>query len=624
MMSWLDSVHHDGSALYVQPATQALGAPATLRLRTTPAAPLEHVFVRICPDGEQVLLPLRRAESTAAAQWWEGEITVSMPRMGYRFWLLTANGGWWLTASGVQRSTPTDATDFKLLTSYAAPAWVRASVFYQIFPDRFADGDPSNNVQSGAYTLGGRPVIARPWGAPPRSHQESGGVEFFGGDLPGITQRLGYLEDLGVNALYLTPIFTAPSNHKYDTADYEQVDPHFGGDAALVELREALDRRNMRLILDIVLNHCGVSNHWFTSAQRDKNAPTADFFTWIDHPAKYESWLGHRSLPKLNYTSVKLREQVYAGDAAVIRRWLRPPYRIDGWRLDVANMMGRQGPNQLGHKIGRALRRAVKHESASAYLLGEHFYDGSNHLQGDELDASMNYRGFTFPTLQWLAGFDMASVWDHGWADRSHLPTAALAEQWQAFLAAIPWEVALNQFNLLDSHDTPRLLTIVGGDPNLHKLAVTLQMTFPGVPCIYYGDEVGLEGGGDPFCRGCMPWDPSAWNADLHSFYRQIIALRRASSALREGGFQLLLAAGDTIAYTRHSANETLLVVAQRRPGPAPAIPLNQAAIPDGAQLHEVGGERALVVQNGSVELGEIPAGASIWRISPGTGTAAI
>ena len=129
MISWLDSVHHDGSAQYVQPAAQTLGAPATVRLRTALDAPLERVFVRICPDGEQVLMPLRRAERTAAAQWWEGEITVSMPRMGYRFWLLTADGGWWLTASGVQRSTPTDATDFKLLTEYAAPAWVRASVF---------------------------------------------------------------------------------------------------------------------------------------------------------------------------------------------------------------------------------------------------------------------------------------------------------------------------------------------------------------------------------------------------------------------------------------------------------------------------------------------------------------
>jgi alpha-glucosidase len=615
MHSWLESIHHDGSAAYVRPASHTLGGTATLRVRSAPGAPLDQVFVRICPDGEQVLLPLRRAERSAAAQWWEGEITLSMPRMGYRFWLLTAQGGWWLSANGVQRSTPTDATDFQLLADHAAPDWVRHSVFYQIFPDRFADGDPSNNVQTGEYQLGGRPVIARPWGAPPRSHQESGGVEFFGGDLQGIAQRLDYLEELGVNALYLNPIFSAPSNHKYDTADYDHVDPHFGGDAALAELRAALDERGMRLMLDIVLNHCGQTHHWFTAAQRDRNAPTADFFVWTNHPDEYESWLGHRSLPKLNYASAHLREAIYGADDSVIRRWLRPPARIDGWRLDVANMMARQGPTQLGHKIGRAVRRAVKATNPQAYLLGEHFYDGSSHLQGDELDASMNYRGFTFPTLQWLAGFDMAAVWGLGWADTSRLPTAALAEQWRAFLAAIPWEIALGQFNLLDSHDTPRLRTIVGGDERLHRLATTLLMTFPGVPCIYYGDEVGLEGGGDPFCRGCMPWDPADWNAGLREFYRGLIGLRRTSSALSEGGFQIVLAEGETIAYTRHSADETLLVVAQRSDGAWPAIPLHLAGLPDGATLSEVGGQRTAVIKDGLLTIAETAAGASIWRV---------
>ena len=611
-MNWLDSVHHDGSALFVQPTIHTLGGAATLHVRTAPDAPIGQMFVRVCPDGEQLLLPMRRAEQTAVAQWWEVAITVSMPRMGYRFWLLAADGGWWLTANGLQRSTPTDATDFKLLADYAAPDWVRDSVFYQIFPDRWADGDPANNVQTGEYTLGGRPVQARPWGVTPRSHQESGGVEFFGGDLAGIAHHLDYLHDLGINALYLTPIFTAPSNHKYDTADYDHVDPHFGGDAALIELRAALDEHGMKLMLDIVLNHCGATNHWFAAAQQDANAPTADFFVWHNHPNDYESWLGHRSLPKLNYRSVHLREAIYGGDG-VIRRWLRPPFRIDGWRLDVANMMARQGPNQLGHKIGRAVRRAVKDTNAAAYLLGEHFYDGSNHLQGDELDASMNYRGFTFPTLQWLAGFDMAAVGNMAWADTSRLPTEALGEQWRAFLAAIPWQIALHQFNLLDSHDTPRLLTIVGGDLALHKLAVTLQMTFPGVPCMYYGDEVGLEGGGDPFCRGCMPWDANQWNTELHAFYKQIIALRRTSSALREGGFQLLLAEGDTIAFTRASAAETLLIIAHRAAGVVPPIPAHNAAIFDGT-LHEIGGDRTITVQNGVIELGSLAVGASVFR----------
>lgn len=614
--SWIHAVHHDGSAQFVQPQRHALGSTATLRVRTPHDAPKMQMFVRVCPDGEQILFPMHRAEHDDVAQWWQGEITVSMPRTGYRFWLLTDEGGWWLTGAGMQRSTPTDMTDFKLLADYAAPEWVRSSVFYQIFPDRFADGDPSNNVQTSEYALSKKPVIQRNWGERPRPHSASGGAEFFGGDLQGIVQKLDYVQNLGINALYLNPIFTAPSNHKYDTADYFNVDPHFGGNTALAELRTALDQRSMYLMLDIVLNHCGATHSWFTAAQHDIHAPTSDYFTWLKHPDEYESWLGHRSLPKLNYASSALRRAIYESDHSVVRHWLRAPYRIDGWRIDVANMMARQGANQLGHKIGRALRRAVKHESASAYVLGEHFYDGSNHLQGDELDASMNYRGFTFPVLQWLAGFDMASVWGQAWADRSLLPTHALAEQLLAFLSVIPWQIALNQFSLLDSHDTPRLLTIVGGDVRLHELAVTLQMTFPGVPCVYYGDEVGLQGAGDPDNRRCMPWDEAEWNHDLHAFYRRMIHLRRESSALSEGGFQLLLAEGDTLAFTRSSQHETLLIVAHRRDGAIPAIPVHHAAMSDGTTLNQINGDTTITVEASMAKLPFDHAGASVWRVN--------
>ncbi len=618
VFSWLDTVHHDGSPLYVQPQAAGLGAQVTLRLRVSQAAPIRQVFIRICPDGEQTMVPMQPAEQQAAVQWWQGQITLSMPRTGYRFWLLTDDGGWWFSQAGIAQATPTDTSDFRMLANFAAPDWVRSSVFYQIFPDRFADGDPANNVQSGEYLCNGQPVIARPWGAPPRSHQESGGVEFFGGDLPGITQHLDYLSDLGVNALYLNPIFSAPSNHKYDTADYRTVDPHFGGDAALVELRAATAARDMRLMLDIVLNHCGVAHHWFTAAQADRSAPSADFFVWHDHPDDYESWLGHTSLPKLNYASAHLRQEIYAGEDAIIRHWLRPPYSIDGWRLDVANMLARQGATQLGHKIGRALRRAVKHENPDAYLLGEHFYDGTAHLGGDELDASMNYRGFTFPLLQWLAGFDMASVWNLPWADTARLPTAALVEQWRAFLAAIPWQIALQQFNLLNSHDTPRLRTIVNDDLDLLRVAVTLQMTFPGVPSIYYGDEVGMAGGGDPFCRACMDWNSATWDHELRDWYKAIIALRRSSPALSSGGLQLLYGAEHTLAFMRAHPAESLLVIASRAHGPPPLIPLHAAGLPDGTQLRRVGSNIVLTVANGHLHPPANGPLASIWRVIEG------
>ncbi len=613
---WLASVHHDGSPRYVLGNPTGLGTTITLRLRAGLDAPIERAFLRTCPDGEQAISPMRLVQTDAVCQWWEVELQVRMLRTNYRFWLLTPEGGWWLTAAGMMRHTPTDAHDFKLLARYQAPGWVQESVFYQIFPDRFADGDPSNNVQSGEYLSHGQPVIARPWGTSPRPHSESGGAEFFGGDLQGILQRLDYLEELGVSALYLTPIFTSPSNHKYDVADYRQVDAHFGGDAALVALRQSLDQRGMRLMLDIVPNHCSSSHPWFLRAQADPNAPEAEFFTFGQHRDDYASWLGVRSLPKLNYRSQRLREEMYAGADSIIRYWLRPPFRIDGWRVDVANMLARQGETQLGHKITRGFRRAIKEESPQAYLLGENFFDGTPTLQGDELDATMNYQGFTAPLLRWLIGYDMYASKGQAWADARLLPTRVLAEQWQAFRAAIPWQIAIQQFNLLGSHDTRRIATILDQDETLAQIAAALLFTYPGVPSVYYGDEIGLAGGGDPDNRRCMPWNQDEWNQERRSFYQKLIHLRRTSPALRWGGFQRLSAAGETLAFQRDAPEERLIVIARRAGDALETLPVRHGGLPDGAHLRELFSGAEATVAGGMLPLVGLPSmGVQIWQM---------
>ena len=612
---WTASVHHDGSPRYVVAGRFVPGATVTLRLRAGLEAPIERIFVCTSPDGEQHMEPMRRAGNDAACQWWEADLQLSGLHNRYRFYLLTAEDAWWLTAAGVVRHTPTDANDFNILANYQAPDWVHDSVFYQIFPERFADGDPSNNVRSGEYLCYGRPVVARSWGERPRPHSESGGVEFFGGDLQGIVQRLDYIQELGASALYLNPIFTAPSNHKYDVEDYKQVDRHFGGDAALVELRQALDERGMKLILDMVPNHCGVTNPWFLAAQADLAAPTADFFTFRQRPDDYVSWMGVRSLPKLNYRSERLREWMYAGKDAIMRFWLRPPFRVDGWRLDVANMLACQGESQLDHKIGRGIRRAVKTESPHAYLFGENFYDGTLQLQGDELDAVMNYRGFSLPLLSWLTGFDIYGTWRPELVDPQPLPTEAMAAQWRAFMSAVPWQVATQQFNLLGSHDTPRIATILDDDEARLRVAVTLLFTFPGVPSVYYGDEIGLKGGGDPDNRRCMPWDPREWNADRRAFYQALMKLRRTSPALRQGGYQLLYASGDTLAFQRESNEERLIIVARRSNDGLVALPVLHAGLPDGIHLRELLTGNETVVTNGMLLLDSLPpVGAQIWQ----------
>ena len=621
-LHWSHSVHHDGSSCYVvAKETISLGSTVKLRVRTGLEAPVESVFVRSNPDGEQHMAPLQLTAKDSASCWWEGDIHVRMLRNNYRFLLLTAEGDWWLTAAGMMRYTPTDAMDFRILAHYHSPTWVHDTVFYQIFPDRFADGDPSNNVRDHEYECYGKPVVARPWGEIPRSIREAGAVEFFGGDLWGIIQHLDYLQDLGINALYLTPVFTSPSNHKYDTVDYRHVDAHFGGDEALIALRNALDERDMRLMLDFVPNHCSSEHPWFLAAQADLNAPSAEFFTFYQWPDEYETWLGVRSLPKLNYRSLRLREQMYAGEDSIARHWLKPPFRIDGWRVDVANMLARQGDSQLEHKVGRGLRRAIKSIAPQAYLIGENWYDGSPQLQGDELDATINYRGFSVPLQQWLAGFDASLAWRPGMQDPHMLPTAALADQWRAFIAAIPWQIAAQQFNLLGSHDTRRIQTVVGEDEALERIAAMLLFTFPGTPSVYYGDEIGIGGGGDPDNRRCMIWDQRAWDSGRRAFYRQCTHLRRSSPALRHGGFQILYAAGETLAFMREAPEERLVVVARRAADGLDALPVRHGGLPDGLVLKEVISGAETVVEQGMLSLSDLPgAGIQVWRCTgPGS-----
>ena len=615
-LHWSHSVHHDGSSCYlVMNETVTLGSTVKLRVRTGLDVPVTSIFVRTNPDGEQHMAPLRLITKDAAACWWEGEIHIRMLRNNYRFLLMTTEGNWWLTGIGMMRYTPTDATDFRILAHYHAPTWVHDSVFYQIFPERFADGDSSNNVRDSEYTCYGKPVIARPWGAIPRSMQEASAAEFFGGDLWGIIEHLDYLQDLGINALYLTPIFTSPSNHKYDTVDYKHVDVHFGGDEALIALRNALDERNMRLMLDLVPNHCSAEHPWFLAAQTDPTAPSAEFFTFHQWPHDYETWLGVSSLPKLNYRSLRLREEMYVGEDSIVRHWLKPPFRIDGWRVDVSNMLARQGESQLEHKVGRGLRRAIKSQAPQAYLIGENFFDGSQQLQGDELDATMNYRGFCVPLEQWLVGFDASLAWRPEMKEPDMLPTTALADQWRAFIAAIPWQVAKQQFNLLGSHDTRRIQTVVGEDETLARIATALLFTFPGIPCIYYGDEVAMVGSNDPDCRRCMDWDEREWNHGRRAFFQQCIHLRRSSSALRHGGFQLLYAMGETLAFMREAPDERIIVVARRAADGLKALPVRHGGLPDGLILQEVLSSAESTVEQGTLALSNLPdAGIQVWR----------
>lgn len=610
----LHSVHHDGSARYVSNPYPRLGEVVTLRVRAAPAAPIRAILMRTVPDGEQHFTRLTLAAQETACHWYSVQLEVTMPLVNYRFVLVTPQGMWSYNGTGLHAFQPTDYDDFRLIADYSAPHWATQSVFYQIFPDRFADGDPGTNPRTGAPAYADHVVEAREWHEPPGHIHPS--YEFYGGDLPGITQRLPYLQALGINALYLNPIFTAPSVHKYDVADFEQVDPHFGGNQALAELRQALSARDMRLMLDIVPNHCGANHPWFQAALADPHSDQSDHFIFTAHP-EYVSWLGVHTLPKLNYNSQALREYMYAGPNSIFRRWLRPPYSIDGWRVDVANMLGNYRADRLNAEVTHGIRTAVKAENPAAYLLSENFFDASGQLQGNQYDANMNYRGFTVPLWEWLNQQRLRhpSITEE-LIPSTRLSTEGLTQAWQAFRAPIPWVIALQQFALIDSHDTARIRSMVGGNDRLHRLAAVLQFTYPGIPCVLYGDEIGLEGRDATSTRCTMPWDEAAWNHDLLAFYQQIIALRRTSAALAIGGFQLLYTDDDTLAFQRDTNEEVIVVVGYRGQAERPAgrLPVAHATIADGTYFTELLSGVAAVVEAGTLPLPAMQQGPALWR----------
>lgn len=402
------------------------------------------------------------------------------------------------------------------------PDWVRDAIFYQIFVDRFADGDQSSN-----------PPSAAPWGdKPTRSN-------FFGGDLAGVRQRLPYLVDLGVNAIYLNPIFAAPSNHKYDTEDYLEVDPAFGGTAALVELVTSAHALGIRVILDGVFSHTG--DEFFAFRDLVLNGERSRFRDWytvesfpIDKSKpNYRTCGGAPFLPQLQTTTPEVRSYLLS----VAKHWLTTA-GIDGWRLDV--------PWEQDHALWRELRTEVKAIQPDAYLVGEAWGDGAPWLQGDEFDGVTNYR-----LRELLFRFMVQRAIDAETFDRElgRLPEGFPPQFRGALL------------NLIGSHDTPRLATMSIANPSAGDQMLVFLFTYVGVPLIYYGDEIGLEGGNDPDCRRCMDWDESHWNQDRRDLVRRLASLRREHVSLRRGKFHALSCRARCYAFARTSPTESIVVV---------------------------------------------------------------
>ena len=442
------------------------------------------------------------------------------------------------------------------------PDWVSEAVFYQIFPDRFAK---SNRISKEGLNL-------ESWETPPTTYG------FKGGDLYGVMEHLDYLQDLGVTAIYFNPVFSSASNHRYHTYDYFNVDPLLGGNDALRELLDRAHERKMHIILDGVFNHASRGFWQFHhTLENGAASPYKDWFYfdqdhllgkkhWGAYPSHhdqqliqqegslkaigYQAWWNLPALPKFNTGQPEVRKFIFN----VAEFWIK--FGIDGWRLDV--------PGEINDdSFWQEFRRRVRAINPDAYLVGEIWYDANRWLQGDQFDASMNYL-FTGACLSFLTGKHLnldITLQTGGYKGIVNpIDAKGFSDRINSILGMYKPEVTSVQFNLLDSHDTPRFLTCAGQDMASLQLALTFLFTYPGTPCLFYGDEIGLSGQQDPECRQPFPWNEEKWNHDLRNFIKKLITLRNSHKALRTGTYTGLFSADGVYAFKRGVENENFLI----------------------------------------------------------------
>ena len=597
--SLLAQPHHDGSDAYVLQRPDELGDEAVVRVRTSRGAAKDVVLRYVC-DGEPGWARAKVDRETESETWWRASFPVANPSVPYRWLLVGGDDSWsWLNGTGVRAHEVPDADDFVLALG-TGPDWHLSSVVYEIFPDRFAS--TSLDVEPPEW------AVPRRWDERPTGRGPSTPREWFGGDLRGIEEHLDHVERLGANALYLTPIFPATSTHRYDSTTFDRVDPLLGGDDALRDLLDAARARDLRVLGDLTTNHTGNDHEWFRAALADPDAPERQLYYFDSAlPLGYASWWGVPTLPKLNWRSPELRRRM----VGVTRKWLE--VGLDGWRIDVANMTGRYRNDELTSEVARTIRGAV---SEGNVIVAEHGYDFRRDLDGSGWHGAMNYAGFLRPVWKWLRADELPDELGKSfWGAPVGVPRAsggATVAAMRAFRAGIPWQSALHSWTLLDSHDTSRFRTVAGSRERM-LVGVGLQMTSPGVPMLFAGDELGLEGDWGEDARRTMPWgDPSSWDTRLLAEYRTLIALRRSSDALARGGIRYAFAGDHAIAYLRETSAERLLCLASRAPHDPVRLSLDALGC---RELEPVYGAAA-VVGDGDVVLPAEGPSFHVWRLN--------
>lgn len=617
------------------------GDSVVLRFRTGKNN-TDHVYC-ISDEGK---MQMKKTSSDSLFDYYEIQITAGEKPLYYYFQAEKGDQICFYDRLGTD-AAPNGSHAFCITPGFHTPEWAKGAVMYQIYIDRFCNGDPDNDVTDDEYIYIGCPVQqVKDWNAGPEAMDVG---RFYGGDLQGVWDKLDYLQYLGIEVIYFNPLFVSPSNHKYDSQDYEHIDPHFGviardggqavprgavsnedasryrlrsaapenltaSDAFFAEFVEELHRRGMRVIIDGVFNHCGSFNKWLdrekiyekmggyeTGAYVSEDSPYRSFFRFNDETAwpdndSYDGWWGHDTLPKLNYEE---SDQLYDYVMSIARKWVSPPFNVDGWRLDVAADLGHS--SEYNHKFWRDFRKNVKEANPEAIILAEHYGDPGSWLAGDQWDTVMNYDAFMEPLTWFLTGMEKHSDEYNG----------ILFGDGVSFFRSMNYHMArmktpslLTAMNQLSNHDHSRFLTrtnqTVGrlatagakkAEEGIHygvfREAVMVQMTWPGAPTLYYGDEAGVCGWTDPDNRRTYPWGHE--NFELIEFYSYMIRIHKGMPALRRGSIKQLLADRQLIAYGRiRGKNKCVVAVNNRNNRREIQLPVWELGITDEEKIMRV------------------------------------
>lgn len=610
----MDALFSDETEDYVSPMEPSAGDLVTIRFRTARDNVDRVYFISGATKQE-----MEREETEGRFDYYRIQIRAGEEPIYYYFEIQAGQTRCFYNKLGVSRDLQ-QSRSFCIVPGFSTPKWAKGAVMYQIFTDRFYNGDLTNDVENNEYIyIGEKTKRVRSWDKLP---EVSMGIrEFYGGDLQGVLDKLDYLQELGVEVVYFNPLFVSPSNHKYDIQDYDYIDPHFGkivrdegvllkdyeaenkyasryitrvtaqenleaSNRLFIRLVEELHARGMKVILDGVFNHCGSFNKWMDRERIYENQPGYEPGAYVagDSPYRsffrfhnehewpynrfYDGWWGHETLPKLNYEdSPKLENYILQ----IAKKWVSPPYNVDGWRLDVAADLGFS--QEYNHEFWRKFRRVVKEANPDALILAEHYGDATGWLRGDQWDTVMNYDAFMEPLTWFFTGMEKHSDdFQQGMLGNAESFKGAMTYHMASFLAP-SLQTAMNE---LSNHDHSRFLTRTNHKvgrvdrlgshaasehvrPEIMREAVVMQMTWPGAPTLYYGDEAGVCGFTDPDNRRTYPWNHE--DRQMIEFHRAAIRMHKSFPVLKTGSVRFLYTDYNCLAYARFSRREQIIVV---------------------------------------------------------------